>query len=139
MDRPLEVQWEAYGRAGRVNFRDVPRVPPAEQIETEALAPGFWRVMIYYGFKDHPDVPDVVARLPALGLPVDPAAVSYFLSRSIVVPREGSARLFAPSMQDMALWRKYLFAVAYRNSTSAVTYYALPGNAVIELGVIAAI
>ena len=61
--------------------------------------------------------------------------MSYFLSRSIVVPREGSARLFAPSMQDMALWRKYLFAVAYRNSTSAVTYYALPGDAVIELGV----
>jgi KUP system potassium uptake protein len=93
--------------------------------------------MAYYGFKDHPDVPDIVTRLPALGLPVYPAAVSYFLSRSIVVPRVGTARLFAPSMQDMALWRKLpgLFAVAYRNSTSAVTYYALPGDAVIELGV----
>ncbi len=118
----------------KVNFRDVPRVPPAEQIETEDLAPAFWRVMVYYGFKDHPDVPDVVARLPALGLPVDPAAVSYFLSRSI----RGAAGGDGPAVravQDMALWRKFLFAVAFRNSTSAVTYYGLPGDAVIELGV----
>ena len=123
----------------RVSFSDVPRVPLAEQIEVEALAPGFWRVVVRYGFKDHPDVPAVIARLPALGLPVDPTAVSYFLSRSIVVPRAGSAWLFAPSTRDMALWRKLVFAVAYRNSASAVTYFGLPGNAVIELGVQACI
>ena len=119
----------------KVNFRDLPRVPPEEQIETEALAPGFWRVMVYYGFKQHPDVPEIVSRLPALGLPVAPTAVSYFLSRSIIVPRDGSSRFFAPSMRDMALWRKYLYSIIYRNATSAITYYALPGDAVIELGV----
>ena len=70
----------------KVNFRDLPRVPPEEQIETEALAPGFWRVIVYYGFKQHPDVPEIVSRLPAMGLPVAPTAVSYFLSRSIIVP-----------------------------------------------------
>ncbi len=61
--------------------------------------------MVYYCFKDRPDEPDAVARLPALGLPADPAAASYFLSRSIVVPRRraGAARLFAPSTRDMAL------------------------------------
>jgi hypothetical protein len=53
-----------------------------------------------------------------------------------VVPREWTARLFAPSMWDMVLWRKFLFAVAYRNSTSAVTYYALPGDAVIVMGLV---
>jgi KUP system potassium uptake protein len=122
-----------------VSFSDVPRVQPAEQIEVEALAPGFWRVVVRYGFKDHPDVPAVIARLPAMGLSVDPSAVSYFLSRSIVVPRAGSAWLFAPSMRDMALWRKLLFAVAYHNSASTATYFGLPGNAVIELGVQACI
>ena len=119
----------------KVNFRDLPRVPPEEQIETETLAPGFWRVMVYYGFKQHPDVPEIVSRLPALGLPVAPTAVSYFLSRSIIVPREGTARFFAPSMRDMAQWRKYLYSIIHRNSTSAVTYYSLPSEAVIELGV----
>ncbi len=123
----------------RISFSDVPWVLPAEQIEVEALAPGFWRLVVHYGFNDHPDVQAVIARLPALGLPVDPEAVSYFLSRSIVVPRAGSAWLFAPSMRDMALWRKLLFAVIYRNSASAVTYFGLPGNAVIELGVLACI
>ena len=119
----------------KVNFRDLPLVPAEEQIETEALAPGYWRVMAYYGFKEHPDIPDIVSRLPALGLPVTPTAVSYFLSRSIVMPREDTARFLAPSMRDMAVWRKYLYAIIYRNSTSAVTYYALPGDAVVELGV----
>ena len=38
-------------------------------------------------------------------------------------------------MRDMVLWRKYLFAVMYRNAATAVTYFALPGDAVIELGV----
>jgi KUP system potassium uptake protein len=118
----------------RVDIRDVPRVPPESRIEEEALAPGFWGITAYYGFKDHPDVPEVVASLPARGLPVDLSAVSYFLSRSIVAPRAGSAQLFTLSMRDMVLWRKYLFAVMYRNATSAVTYFALPGDAVIELG-----
>jgi KUP system potassium uptake protein len=119
----------------KVSFRDVPSVAPAEQIEVESVARGFWLVVAHYGFKDHPDIPDVVARLPALGVPVDPAAVSYFLTRSIIVPAPASARLFAPSMRDMALWRKALFAIAHRNSTSAANYYSLPGDLVIELGV----
>ena len=51
----------------RVSFYYVPRVPLAEQIEVEALATGFWRVVVRYGFKDHPDVPAVIACLPALG------------------------------------------------------------------------
>ena len=56
-----------------------------------------------------------------------------------MVPRVGSAWLFAPSTRDMALWRKLVFAVAYRNAASAVAYFGLPGNAVIELGVQACI
>ena len=58
--------------------------------------------MVHYGFKEHADVPDIVQRLPAKGVPVNPALTSYFLSRAIVVPNEATARLFAPSMQVAA-------------------------------------
>ena len=119
----------------KVTYNNTPRVPPARQIRVENLAPGFWAVVVHYCFQDHPDIPEVVSRLPALGVPVDPSRVSYFLSRSIVVALEGSARVLAPSMREMALWRKVLFAFLHRNSTSAASYYALPGDYVIELGV----
>ena len=114
-------------------------MPAEEQIETERLASGFWCVTVFYGFKQHPDIPSIVARLPSMGIPVTPTAASYFLSRSVIVPREGTARLFAPSMRDMAHWRKHLYGIIYRNSTSAVAYYAMPGDGVIELGIEAVI
>jgi KUP system potassium uptake protein len=106
-----------------VTFCDRPYVPDSERLQLEALAPGFWRLTLTYGFMDQPDVPAALQLCDAKGLHTEPAETSYFLSRETLVPRAG-----------MAHWREALFATMSRNASSAADYFRLPGNAVVELG-----
>jgi len=106
-----------------VTFCDRPYVPDSERLQLEALAPGFWRMTLTYGFMDQPDVPAALGLCQARGLHTEPAETSYFLSRETLVPRAG-----------MAHWREALFAAMSRNASSAADYFRLPGNAVVELG-----
>lgn len=108
-----------------VSFHDRPLVPEAERIELTALAPGFWRVLVHYGFMEEPDVPAALALCESKGLRVPPFETSYFLSRETVVPTPGAG---------MADWRERLFAMLSRNSSGVAKFFRLPDNAVVELG-----
>ena len=87
--------------------------------------PGFWRVQLHYGFMDEPDIPKALERCSQHGLAIDAGAISYFLSREIVVPTAGAG---------MAHWREALFATMSRNASSVADYFRLPHNCVVELG-----
>lgn len=102
-----------------------PTVPPAERVEVQALAPGFWQVGLHFGFMERPDVPAALASLKLDGEPISPFETSYFLSRETVVPSPGGG---------MAGWRETLFSAMSRNAGSVVNHFRLPGNAVVELG-----
>ncbi|MFO1227423.1 potassium transporter Kup [Roseateles sp.] len=106
-----------------VRFDHGPWVAPAERLQLQPLAPGFWRATLSYGFMEQPDVPRDLAGCAALGLAIEPAETSFFLSRETVVPKSG-----------MAHWREALFAALSRNAGSAADYFRLPDNAVVELG-----
>lgn len=108
-----------------VVFHDVPWIPFEERLQVDALVPGFWRVVLNYGFKNTPDIPKALATCHAQGLDINLFETSYFLSREIVVPTKGTG---------MAHWRELLFALMSRNSRSVVDFFHLPNNCVIELG-----
>lgn len=108
-----------------VMFEDRPWVPDAERVQLQALAPGFWRVTLHFGFMDRPDVPRALALCEPMGLRVPPFETSYFLSRETVVPTPGAG---------MADWRERLFAAMSRNAGSVAEFFCLPDNAVVELG-----
>jgi KUP system potassium uptake protein len=108
-----------------VSFRDEPFVPAAERVAVEPLGNGFWRVRVLCGFMEAPDVPAALEACRAHGLDINLFAVSYFLSREIVVPRRGAA---------MAYWRESLFATMARNADSVAEFFRLPANCVVELG-----
>ncbi len=108
-----------------VVFREVPWVGLDDRIEVQALGHGFWRVMLYFGFMNTPDVPKALTLAASQGLTIPPFETTYFLSRETVVPTPGSG---------MAGWREKLFAAMSRNAGSVVDYFRLPGNAVVELG-----
>ena len=77
---------------------------------------------------DRPDVWKALSeQCPQKGLTFDLMQTSFFLSRQIVVPVEGGEG-------GMALWRERLFATQTRLSGSAVEYFNIPTNRVIELG-----
>ena len=108
-----------------VEVLDVPRVEPAQRIVSERLPHGFWRVKVFFGFMDEPDLPEALEWCAEHGLQIDMMDTSFFLGRETLIPRFGS---------KMPLWREKLFITMFRNSSSATSYFRLPPNRVVELG-----
>ena len=110
-----------------VTVKDVPWVPRGECAGVEPVGKDCFRVSLDFGFMDEPDVWKALSELcPDRGLEFDLMQTSFFLSRQVVVPVEGE--------EGMALWRERMFAAMTRNSGSAVEYFNIPTNRVIELG-----
>ncbi len=108
-----------------VQTKDVPWVPASERIEITALDNEFYRVKVYYGFKDDPDIPQALAQCKIGGLEFNMLETSFFLSRETLI---------ATKVPGMALWREKLFVSMARNGSSATAFFNIPTNRVIELG-----
>jgi len=108
-----------------VKHHEVPWVALDKRIEVEALGQECWQVMVHFGFKDEPDVPQALKLLEKLGVLLEEMETSYFLSRDIVIPTMGSG---------MALWREQLFASMHRNASGVADFLNLPTNRIVELG-----
>ncbi|HVQ02287.1 MAG TPA: potassium transporter Kup [Burkholderiaceae bacterium] len=108
-----------------VVFRDVPWIASGECVKVTSLGHGIWRVIVSFGFMDTPDVPKALRSCDGQGLAVPPFETSYFLSRQTIVTRPQGG---------MAGWRARLFVAMSRNASSVAEYFALPDNAVVELG-----
>ncbi len=108
-----------------VQFHEEPAVPPERRLEVLPVGPRFWQVVVHFGFMDTPDIPAALELAARHGLPFDPFATSYFLSRETVVPAPARA---------MMRWRQNLFEAISRNAGRAVDFFGIPHNAVIELG-----
>jgi KUP system potassium uptake protein len=109
-----------------VIVRDVPWVPLSEQVSVEPLAQDCYQVMVYFGFKDRPDMMQALELCRKHNLEFHVLETSFFLSRETVIP--------SIAEEGMALWRERLFAAMARNAGSASDYFNLPANRVIELG-----
>jgi KUP system potassium uptake protein len=105
---------------------DVPVVPIEDRVQLQRLRNGFWQVEAWYGFKEQPDMTEILdsCRL-RYGLGFDPMDTSFFLSRENVIAGE---------RKGMATWRDHLFAWMSRNSTRATDFFKIPINRVVELG-----
>ncbi|WP_420822377.1 potassium transporter Kup [Sphingomonas ginkgonis] len=108
-----------------VSVLDVPFVPDARRVEIEPLGCGLSRVIIRYGFSEDPDIPQALRDAKTQIGDLSPMTTSYFLSRQTVLP---SAR------PGMSLWREHIFAWMVRNSATAMDFFKLPVNRVVELG-----
>ncbi len=100
-------------------------VEEENRLEVEDFKNGFYRVIGNYGFMEDPDVPELLKKCGAKGLDLNPDEISYFLSKETLIPTRA---------HGMAMWREVLFAVMSRNATSAASFFKLPPNKVVELG-----
>ncbi|MRW90078.1 potassium transporter Kup [Duganella sp. FT80W] len=108
-----------------VHIIEEPYVAEAEQVKVTDLGHQCYQLNIYYGFKDEPDIPRVLALCECLGLPFEMMETSFFIARQTVISAPGSG---------MATWREHLFVAMSRNARGAADYYQIPPNRVIELG-----
>jgi len=108
-----------------VEVQDVPYVEPAERYSVTDLGQGFYRMNLRYGFMEETDIPVALAHADFCGGAFEMMKTSFFLSRQTLVP---SAK------PGMAIWREKLFAWMMRNAASAMEFFRLPTNRVVELG-----
>ncbi|MDC5483072.1 potassium transporter Kup [Acinetobacter baumannii] len=109
-----------------VVIEDVPFVTPEERITTETLAEHFFRIKIFYGFKDEMNVPKALMQAyEQLGLEYDLMHISFFISRDRIVHSVGDG---------MSPWREKLFISMQRNTSPVSDFYQIPTNRIVELG-----
>lgn len=110
-----------------VRHHELAHIPTAHRATAHDLGHDCWQVVLHFGFKDDPHVPNALTWLSLHGtLPTTSVMeTSYFLSRDIVIAQHG---------HGMALWRQKLFAQMYRNASSAADFLHLPHRNVVELG-----
>lgn len=105
----------------------VPTVTGSHHVRIEPLAKGVRRVVVQYGFMETPDITRLLAACRSQGLEVDLDQATFFLSRvnSLATPKPG-----------MALWRERLFIFLSRNSQRASSFFHIPAEQVVEIGVV---
>jgi KUP system potassium uptake protein len=108
-----------------VKHHEVPWIGFDKRLEIESLGHDCWQVVLHFGFKNDPDVPEALKLLESRGIPLPDMDTSYFLSRDIVIPTFGDG---------MAMWREKLFASMHRNAAAAADFLNLPSNRIVELG-----
>jgi KUP system potassium uptake protein len=104
---------------------EVPQVSVSKRVEIEKLGAGFHRLIAHYGFMEEPNVPELLAAAALEGERVDLNRTTFFLSRETIVPNKSVS---------MVRWRQWLFALMSRNAQSASSFYRIPANRVVELG-----
>jgi KUP system potassium uptake protein len=108
-----------------VETEEEPHVPDGERVRVEELGKGFYRVVLRYGFMEEPDVLEALGRTRLDGADLKPLETTYVLGRETLISAE---------RPGMARWREHLFAVMSRNARTATSFFGLPPNRVVELG-----
>ncbi|HEY6462073.1 MAG TPA: KUP/HAK/KT family potassium transporter, partial [Polyangiaceae bacterium] len=105
-----------------VTTEHVPYVDVAERVSVEDLGYGATRVIIHTGFMERPHVPAILSKA---NLKVDLTEPTYFLGRETFVVGAGG---------NMGVLSEGLFAFLSRNAKSPTSWFSIPPEQVIEVG-----
>ena len=109
-----------------VTTAQTPHVLEKDRVSVTELGQGVSNVRVLYGFMEDPDVPAALLQGREQGLEIDLDDLTYFLGReTILVTRK----------EGMAPWRERLFVLMARNAVRPISYFRLPPERVVELGV----
>ncbi|MBV8895445.1 MAG: potassium transporter Kup [Acidobacteriaceae bacterium] len=104
----------------------IPKAPLAERYQVTDLGDGFWRLILHFGYMEHPLVvnalKDVVA---AEGLPFDLNEITYYV---------GHETLKSAKSHSMGRMAEKVFAYLQRNAVEVEGTFGLPANQVVEIG-----
>ena len=104
---------------------DIPAVAAEDRYEAVPLGCEFFQIIARYGFKEDPDIPELLEHCGRRGFVFDMMETSFFVSRETLI---------ATVAPGMALWRERLFVSMSKNATKASDFFRIPSNRVVELG-----
>lgn len=105
---------------------DVPQADPGGRVHLDEASPGIYKVTLYYGFMESPNVPRALESLTGQGIEFKAMQTSYFLGRETVVPA---------SVPKLRFIRRWLFLFMARNAVTATEFFRIPSDRVVGLGV----
>ena len=108
-----------------VVVEDKPYVTRGNRFLIKDMGKNFFRVKLFYGFMQTPDIPFALELCGAKILPFDITTTSFFVSRALIV---------SGVKPGMAKWRERLFIALSRNAMNATDFFKIPPNRVIEMG-----
>lgn len=91
----------------------------------DKLSPGYYRVVIRYGFMNRTDIRAVIRIIQNKYLKIDLEDTTIFVGRDTLIPSQSVG---------MNKWRNRLFLMLAKNSERAVKYFNLPADQVMEIG-----
>ncbi len=109
-----------------VRIEEVPFVRRKHRSIVEEIGEGFYRVILRYGFSEHPNVLRGLRHLKSEELDINLSEITFFLGRET---------LLIKGDRGMKTWRKELFAFLSRNARDATRFFRIPPDQVIEIGV----
>jgi KUP system potassium uptake protein len=104
---------------------DTPDVEPDERLTVEHVGHNFFRYILRYGFMEEPDIPTALTLEAGPTVRIDMEDTTFFL---------GIETLLATRREGMPLWRERLFALMSRNALRATSFFKIPPERVVEIG-----
>jgi KUP system potassium uptake protein len=104
---------------------EVPHVNNDERLSVEDHGNGVWRVICRYGYMEMPDLTDIMERVRARGVPLNPDATTFYFNREMIITG-GQARMFE--------WQKAFYSFLSRNARPVKDYYNIMPTQIIEIG-----
>ena len=104
---------------------DTPTVPPHERAIVEQLSASFVRITMRFGFSETPNIPRTLAQIKDDAFSYDVMKTTFFLSRR---------SLKASPHAGMPIWQDKIFMLLSRNADDASSYFRIPTDRVVEIG-----
>jgi KUP system potassium uptake protein len=107
---------------------DAPRIAPEERVRFVPVGAGITRIILQFGFMEHPNVMDglkLACREPSM-CDIDPEEITYYFRRVMVIP--------SGKVPGMPVWRERLFAAMHLNANLPAAYFGVPTAQVVEVG-----
>jgi KUP system potassium uptake protein len=102
-----------------------PRVSENDRVTIEGISPHFYRLVVTFGYMETPNIPKALTAARKLGWTFDIMSTSFFLSRRSLRPAPHSG---------MPKWQDRLFIRLAHSADDATTYFHIPTDRVVEVG-----
>lgn len=107
---------------------DEPYVEESQRLKIRVFGKSrnFYRVKMYFGFHEEPDMRRALQLCQHEGLVIDQKTVSFFV---------GDEEILFRRRTPLAKWRRALFRFLFHNASSAIEYFKIPAENVIKIGI----
>lgn len=112
--------------------KEIPVVNKKERVEIQEIIPNFYRILVNYGFMEMPKMKHILEACRQQDIHFHVNDTTFVLGRETILPTKNHAQSGQPVM---SLWRERLFALMSKNAQRPTTFFKIPPNQVIEVGI----